>query len=82
MWLSSSRTRLVPVWTWVSSLASLSGSGSGVAVSCGVGCRHGLDPTLLGLWCRLAAVALTQPLAWESPCQECSPEKTKDKINK
>ena len=31
---------------------------SGVAVSCGVGCRHGSDPVLLWLWCRPAAVAL------------------------
>ena len=34
-------------------------------MSCGVGCRHGLDLVLLWLWRRLAAVALTQPLAWE-----------------
>ena len=25
------------------------------------------DPLLLWLWCRLAAVALMQPLAWEPP---------------
>ena len=25
--------------------------GSSVAMSCGVGCRHGLDPLLLWLWC-------------------------------
>ena len=25
------------------------------------------DPALLWLWCRLAAVALVQPLAWEPP---------------
>ena len=43
------------------------GSGSGVAVSCGVGCRCGLDPPLLWLWCRLAAAALIRPLAWEPP---------------
>ena len=36
-------------------------------MSCGVGCRRGLDPTLLWLWCRLAAIALTRPLAWELP---------------
>ena len=29
--------------------------------------RHGLDPTLLWLWCRLAATALIRPLAWVSP---------------
>ena len=41
------------------------GRGSGIAVNCGVGYRHGLDPTWL--WCRLAAVALIGPLAWEPP---------------
>ena len=30
-------------------------------------CRHGLDPVLLWLWCRLAAIALIQPLPWEPP---------------
>ena len=34
---------------------------------CGVGCRRGLDLVLLGLWRRLAAVALIRPLAWEPP---------------
>ena len=29
--------------------------------------RHGLDPTLLWLWHRLAAASLIQPLAWEPP---------------
>ena len=33
-------------------------------MSCGVGCRCGLDPVLLWLW--PAAVAPIQPLAWES----------------
>ena len=41
--------------------------GSGVALSCGVGCRHGSDPTLLWLWCRPVATAPIQPLAWEPP---------------
>ena len=36
----------------------LVGWGSGVAMSCGLGHRVGLDPELLWLWCRLAAVAL------------------------
>ena len=36
-------------------------------MSCGVGHRCGLDSTLLWLWCRLAAVALIRPLAWEPP---------------
>ena len=41
--------------------------GSGVAVSCDVGCRLGWDPALLWLWCRPAATALIHPLAWEPP---------------
>ena len=32
-----------------------------------IGRRHGLDPALLWLWCRLAPVASIQPLAWELP---------------
>ena len=43
------------------------GWGSGIAVSCGVGCRRGLDPVLLCLWCRLVAMAPIRPLAWEPP---------------
>ena len=43
------------------------GQGSGVAMSCGVGCRCSSNPTLLWLCCRPAAVALIQPLAWELP---------------
>ena len=37
-----------------------------IAVSCDVGHRQSLDPALL-LWCRQAAIALIQPLAWELP---------------
>ena len=36
-------------------------------MSCGLGCRRGSDPALLWLWCRLSAVALIRPLAWEPP---------------
>ena len=36
-------------------------------MSCSVGCRPGLDPVLLRLWCKLAAVALMRPLAWVPP---------------
>ena len=39
--------------------------GSGVAVSCGVGCRRDSDLGLLWLWYRLAVVAPIRPLAWE-----------------
>ena len=38
-----------------------------MVMSCGIGCSHGLDPVLLLLWCRPAAAALIQPLAWEPP---------------
>ena len=37
-------------------------------MSYGVGCRHGSDPTLLWLWCRLEATALIRLLGWEPPC--------------
>ena len=37
-------------------------------MSCGVGRRHGTDPALLWLWCRVAATALIRPLVWELPC--------------
>ena len=36
-------------------------------MSCGVGHRCGSDLVLLWLWHRLAATALTGPLAWEPP---------------
>ena len=38
-----------------------------VAKSCGVGYRCSSDLVLPWLWCRLAAAALIQPLAWELP---------------
>ena len=34
-------------------------------MSCGVGRRRSLDPTLLWHWYRLAATAPLRPLAWE-----------------
>ena len=36
-------------------------------MSCGVGRRHGWDPMLLWLRCRLVATTPIRPLAWESP---------------
>ena len=36
-------------------------------MSCGVGHRRGSDPMLQWLWCRPAATAPIQPLAWETP---------------
>ena len=38
-----------------------------IAMSCGAGLRGGLDPTLLRLWHRTAAVAPIRPLAWNPP---------------
>ena len=55
---------------------------SGIAMSSGVGGRHGLDLELLRLWCKLAAVAPIGPLAWESSiCRGCSPKKKKTNHN-
>ena len=59
--------------------------GSGVAMSCGVGCRHGLDPMLLWLWRRPAATAPIRPLAWEPPyaagaAQEMAKRQKKKKV--
>ena len=52
-------------------------------MSCGVGHRHSLDLTLLWLWCRPAAVAPIQPLAWEPPyAMGAALEKTKKKKKK
>ena len=62
------RTRLVSMRMWVRSLASLMGSGSGIATSCSVGHRCVSDLAWLWLWRRLVAAALIQPLDWELPC--------------
>ena len=43
------------------------GWGSSVAVSCGIGCRHSLDPALLWLWDRPAAAAPIHSLASDLP---------------
>ena len=58
------------------------GEGSGVAVSCGVGCRHSSDPEWLWLWCRLEATALIQPLAWEPPHAEGAAQEVAKRQNK
>ena len=42
-----------------------------------------LNPALLWLWCRLAAVAPIQPLAWELPYAACATlKRQKTKTNK
>ena len=49
-------------------------------MSCGVGCRHGLDPELMWLWHRPVAKAPIRPLAWEPSCAVgAAMEKTKKK---
>ena len=63
----------------VRSLASLSGLRSGIAVSCGVGCRQGSDPVFLWFWHRLEATSPIAPLAWESPYAEGTDLKSKNK---
>ena len=75
--METNRTRnhevvgLIPgVTQWVKDLAL------GVAMSCGIDCRRGLDLALLWLWCRSAATAPIGPLAWEPPCAAL--KKTKD----
>ena len=58
---------------WVKDLA--------LPVSCGNGCRHGLDLELLCLWRKPAAIAPTRPLAWEPPYAvgAAPPKKIKDR---
>ena len=58
------------------------GQGFGVAVGYGVGHRRGLDPALLWLWHKLAAVAQIQPLAWKPPYATSTALKIKRKKKK
>ena len=59
------------------------GYGSGIAVSCGVGCRCGSDLALLWLWHRLVATALIRRLPWEPPyAMGAAPEKAKRQKDK
>ena len=55
--------------------------GSGIAVSCGVGHGCSLDPALLWLWYRPAAVAPIRPLVWEPPYAVSSALKSDQSIN-
>ena len=50
-------------------------------MSCGIGRRYGSDPVLLWLWCRPAAAAPIQHLAWEAPYGTGVAVKRKEKIN-
>ena len=49
-------------------------------MSCCVGCRQGSDLALLWLWCRPAAIALIQPLAWKLHMPWVWPLKDQKKI--
>ena len=53
---------------------------SGIALSCDVGCKWGLDPALL--WCGTAATTPIGPLAWEPPCAVGVVLKSKKQTNK
>ena len=68
-------TNLLSMRMWIWSLALLSGLRIHIAMSC----RHGSDLALLWLWCRLAAVALIQPLPWELLYASSVPLKRKKK---
>ena len=52
-------------------------SGSGFALSCGVGHICSLDLALLWLWRRPVAIALIRTLAWEPPMPWVRPYKDK-----
>ena len=67
--------------TWVQSLALLSGLRIQHCHSCGVSCRHSLDPVLLWLWSRPAATALIPLLAWEIPYAAGAALKKRQKKN-
>ena len=51
-------------------------------MSCGVGCRRGLDPALLWLWRRPGATAPIGPLAWEPPYAEGAAQRNSKKTKK
>ena len=54
----------------------------GIAVSCGVGCRHGSYPVWLWLWRRPVATAPIRHLVWEPPYAiGAVPEKAKRQTN-
>ena len=53
--------------------------GSGIAVSCGVGCRRSSDPVLLWLWHRPESTAQIRPPAWEPPHASGAALKSKNK---
>ena len=88
LWLSGNESDWYP-WgcrfePWPHSV----GSGSGIAVSYGVGHRYWSEPVLLWLWLRPAATTLIHPLAWElsyatgEALKRPPPKKERDDIGK
>ena len=69
--------RLVYMRMRFNSWPGLVAQGSGIGMRCGVGLRCGSDPPLLWLWCRLVAVTLIPPLAWELTYAGCGLKKQK-----
>ena len=68
---------------WVRSWACSVGWRSGVALSCGIGCRLGLNLALLWPWHRPAATAPMRPLTWEPPyAAGTGPKRTKGEKKK
>ena len=67
-WLSGNRIGLGTMRLWVPSLALLSRLRIRRCRELWCRSQTGSDPTLLWLWCWLAATAPTRPLAWEPPC--------------
>ena len=78
LWHSRNKSDLVSMRMWVQSLASLSGLGFGIAVSC-VGHRCGSDLALLWLANRPADAALIRPLDWKHPYAMSAALKKKNK---
>ena len=79
LWNSGNKSYWYP-WEWGFDPWPWSvGRELGTVVSCGVVHRCGLDPELLWLWRRLAALALIWLLAWELPCATSAVLKSKKK---
>ena len=51
-------------------------------MSCGIGHRHGSDPTLLWLWCKPVATVPIGPLDWAPPYATGMALKRQNKTNK
>ena len=82
MWCTGNKSEQYPrecgFYPWPHSV----GWGSGIALTYGVGCKHGLDPELLWLWRRPIAIAPIRPLPWELPYAMGATKKIKTKQNK